>query len=71
MFTMLMKKGEIDAYARVFEEGVHWFWSSGYQLSLRGQGLGGQLIREILQLCAEKWPGKEIEIEAQDQVAAL
>jgi len=37
----------------------------------RGQGLGGKLIREILQLCAEKWPGKEIEIEAQGQVAAL
>ena len=37
----------------------------------RGQGLGGKLIREILQLCAEKWPGKEIKIEAQEQVVGI
>ena len=39
--------------------------------SARGQGLGGKLIREILQLCAEKWAGKEIKIEAQEQVVEL
>ena len=39
--------------------------------SSRGKGLGGQLIREILSFCAEKWPGKEIKIEAQEQVVEL
>lgn len=66
------EQGEIDAYARVFEEGEHLVFGRVVTAqSARGQGLGGQLIREILQLCAEKWPGKEIEIEAQVQVAAL
>jgi hypothetical protein len=37
----------------------------------RGQGLGGKLIREILQLCAERWPRKKIKIEAQEQVVEL
>ena len=66
------KQGEIDAYARVFEEGEQLVFGRVVTAqSARGQGLGGQLIREILQLCAKKWPGKEIEIEAQEQVAAL
>ena len=66
------EKGEIDAYARVFEEGAHLVFGRVVTArSVRGQGLGGQLIREILKLCAEEWPGKEIEIEAQEQVAAL
>ena len=66
------KQGEIDAYARVFEEGEQLVFGRVVTAqSARGQSLGGQLIREILQLCAKKWPGKEIEIEAQEQVAAL
>lgn len=66
------KQGKIDAYARVFEEEEHLVFGRVVTAgSVRGQGIGGQLIREILQLCAGKWPGKEIEIEAQEQVAAL
>jgi len=61
------EKGKIDAYARVFEEGEKLVFGR----VVTAQSLRGQLIREILQLCAEKWPGKEIEIEAQEQVAAL
>ena len=61
------EKGEIDAYARVFEEGVHLVFGR----VVTARSVRGQLIREILQLCAEKWPEKEIEIEAQEQVAAL
>jgi len=66
------KDGEIDAYARVFVEGEHLVFGRVVTAkSSRGKGLGGQLIREILSFCAEKWPGKEIEIEAQVLVAAL
>lgn len=64
--------GEIDAYARVFVEGEHLVFGRVVTAqSKRGQGLGGKLIREILQLCSEKWPGKEIKIEAQEQVVGL
>ena len=63
---------EIDAYARVFVEGEHLVFGRVVTAqSARGQGLGGKLIREILQLCAEKWAGKEIKIEAQEQVVEL
>ncbi len=64
--------GEIDAYARVFVEDEHLVFGRVVTAqSARGQGLGGQLIREILSFCAEKWPGKEIKIEAQEQVVEL
>ena len=64
--------GEIDAYARVFVEGEHLVFGRVVTAkSSRGKGLGGQLIREILSFCAEKWPGKEIKIEAQEQVVVL
>ena len=63
---------EIDAYARVFVECEHLVFGRVVTAqSARGQGLGGKLIREILQLCAEKWAGKEIKIEAQEQVVEL
>jgi len=66
------KDGEIDAYARVFVEGEHLVFGRVVTAkSSRGKGLGGQLIREILSFCAEKWPGKEIKIEAQEQVVEL
>lgn len=66
------EKGEIDAYARVFEEGEHLVFGRVVTArSVRGQGFGGQLIREILQLCAERWPRKKIKIEAQEQVVEL
>ena len=64
--------GEIDAYARVFEEGENLVFGRVVTAkSSRGKGLGGQLIREILSFCAERWPGKEIKIEAQEQVVGL
>ena len=66
------EKGEIDAYARVFEEGEHLVFGRVVTArSVRGQGLGGKLIREILQLCSEKWAGKVIRIEAQEQIVEL
>ena len=66
------KDGEIEAYARVFEEGEHLVFGRVVTAqSARGQGLGGKLIREILQLCSEKWAGKVIRIEAQEQIVEL
>ena len=38
---------------------------------LGGKGWGSRLVEEILNLCAEKWPEKIIEIEAQKQVVGL
>ena len=64
--------GEIDAYARVFEEGEHLVFGRVVTAkSSRGKGLGRQLIREILSFCAERWPRKKIKIEAQEQVIGL
>lgn len=64
--------GEIDAYARVFVECEHLVFGRVVTVkSSRGKGLGGQLIREILQLCSEKWAGKVIRIEAQEQIVEL
>ncbi|VUW94402.1 putative acyltransferase [Streptococcus constellatus] len=63
---------EVDAYARVFETGktIH-FGRIVTAASARGQGLGRELIQEIMETCAEKWPEKEIRIEAQEQVVGL
>ena len=36
-----------------------------------GQGLGRKLVQAIMETCAEKWPEKEIYIEAQEQVVGL
>ena len=72
MFFHTNKDGEIEAYARVFEEGEHLVFGRVVTAqSARGQGLGGKLIREILQLCSEKWAGKVIRIEAQEQIVEL
>ena len=46
---------EVDAYARVFEEDEKVVF-------------GRLVVEEILILCEKKWPGKMIEIEAQEQV---
>lgn len=63
---------EVDAYARVFEEKARVvFGRLVTASSARGKGLGSRLVEEILNLCAEKWPEKIIEIEAQKQVVGL
>ena len=63
---------EVDAYARVFEEGKKVvFCRLVTAPSARGKGLGNRLVEEILILCEKKWPRKIIEIEAQEQVVGL
>lgn len=63
---------EVDAYARVFvEDGKVVFGRLVTAPSARGKGLGNRLVEEILILCEKKWPGKMIEIEAQEQVVGL
>lgn len=66
------KQEEVDAYARVFEKAEKVvFGRLVTALSARGKGLGNRLVEEILILCEKKWPGKMIEIEAQEQVVGL
>lgn len=66
------KQEEVDAYARVFEEGEKVVFGRLVTApSARGKGLGNRLVEEILSLCEKKWPRKIIEIEAQEQVVGL
>ena len=37
----------------------------------RGQGLGKVMVEQILDLCEQRFPGRTIEIEAQEQVVGL
>ena len=37
----------------------------------RGQGLGKDMVEQILDLCEQRFPGRTIEIEAQEQVIGL
>ncbi|GAO99616.1 GNAT family acetyltransferase [Fructobacillus ficulneus] len=39
--------------------------------AVRGQGFGDQLVTKILDLCLDKWPNREIKIEAQEQVTGF
>lgn len=63
---------DVLAYARVFEVDDHvTFGRVVITKKLRGTGMGKQLIERILSLCQEKWPNKEIIIEAQIQVTGF
>ncbi|GEN94199.1 GNAT family N-acetyltransferase [Pediococcus ethanolidurans] len=63
---------DVLAYARIFEVDDHvTFGRVVITKKLRGTGMGKQLIERILSLCQEKWPNKEIIIEAQAQVAGF
>ena len=37
----------------------------------RGKGLGKAIVERILEVCEQKFPGRTIEIEAQEQVVGL
>ena len=66
------KQEEVEAYARVFEKAEKVVFGRLVMApSARGKGLGNRLVEEILILCERKWPGKMIEIEAQEQVVGL
>ena len=65
-------KGRVDTYARIFETGgrVH-FGRVAVAKDSRGQGLGWAMVEQILDLCEQSFPGRTIEIEAQEQVVGL
>ena len=65
-------KGCVDAYARIFETGttIH-FGRVAVAKDSRGQGLGRAMVEQILDLCEQSFPGRAIEIEAQEQVVGL
>ena len=62
----------MDAYARIFETGltIH-FGRVAVAKGSRGQGLGKAMVEQILNLCEQRFPGRTIEIEAQEQVVGL
>lgn len=63
------KDGEIDAYARVFVEDEHLVFGRVVTAkSSRGKGLGGQLIREILSFCAEKWQERKLKLRHKNKL---
>ena len=65
-------KGRVDTYARIFETGgrVH-FGRVAVAKDSRSQGLGRAMVEQILDLCEQSFPGRIIEIEAQEQVVGL
>ena len=65
-------KGRVDTYTRIFETGgrVH-FGRVAVAKDSRGQGLGRAMVEQILDLCEQSFPGRAIEIEAQEQVVGL
>lgn len=66
------EEGRVDAYARIFETGatIH-FGRVAVAKDSRGQGLGKDMVEQILDLCEQRFPGRSIEIEAQEQVVGL
>ena len=66
------EEGRVDAYARIFETGVtiH-FGRVAVAKGSRGQGLAKAMVEQILNLCAQRFPGRTIEIETQEQVFGL
>ncbi|HJA46275.1 MAG TPA: GNAT family N-acetyltransferase [Candidatus Limosilactobacillus excrementigallinarum] len=62
--------GEVVAYARVFlaDEQTVTFGRVVTSNKVRGQGIGGQLLDKIMEVIQKNYPGKLIEIEAQEQV---
>lgn len=66
------EEGRVDAYARIFETGatIH-FGRVAVAKGSRGQGLGKVMVEQILDLCEQRFPGRTIEIEAQEQVVSL
>lgn len=66
------REGRVDAYARIFETGatIH-FGRVAVSKGSRGRGLGKDMVEQILDLCEQSFPGRTIEIEAQEQVVGL
>ena len=66
------REERVDAYARIFETGptIH-FGRVAVAKGSRGQGLGKAMVEQILNLCEQRFPGRTIEIEAQEQVVGL
>ena len=68
----LNEVGHVDAYARIFDTGptIH-FGRVAVAKDSRGKGLGKAIVEKILEVCEQKFPGRTIEIEAQEQVVGL
>lgn len=69
IFFISEKTNEIYAYARVFlkKDSVS-FGRVVTSEKIRGQGYGTMLMEKIIDFCEKEYAGKEIQIEAQEQV---
>ena len=66
------ESGEVDAYARIFEKDDHVVFGRVLtSKGVRGTGIGGRLVEKIMEFCNEKFPDRDIVIEAQVPVAGL
>ncbi len=72
---MGFSNGEIVACARLLPAGVSYDNVSigrvATKITARGNGLGHQLIAEALKQCEQLWPGKTIDISAQEHLEGL
>ena len=73
IFFIKIREGRVDAYARIFATSCKADLVGRVAVSKgsRGQGLGKAMVEQILDLCEQRFPGRTIEIEAQEQVVGL
>ncbi|MDO4912619.1 MAG: GNAT family N-acetyltransferase [Lactobacillus sp.] len=65
-------EGKVDAYGRAFKSGDHLsFGRVVIAKSLRGQGMGNELMKHLLSACLQIDPNLDIKIEAQEQVVGF
>ena len=57
------EEGRVDAYARIFETGA--------TIHFGRVAVAKDMVEQILDLCEQRFPGRSIEIEAQEQVVGL
>jgi len=66
---MNMEDNQLISYARIFQEGNHIsFGRVVIDKDHRGNGMGAQLVEEILKMIKKYYPGQRIEIHAEDYV---
>ena len=69
LHVFAIENDKIVAYARVFLDGKHVsFGRVVTSEAVRGQGYGMKLLKKIMIAIKENFPGREIEIESQEQV---
>lgn len=65
-----VQDGQVAAYARIFETDDHYITIGRVVTNprFRGQGLGTELMTEVLEVIKDRYPSDRIKINAQEQV---